>query len=57
MTVGSGKAQVTVDIKTVDEFVQHKVLPEFRPVVAMLRELMRECAPDASEIMSYGIPA
>ena len=27
------------------------------PVVAMLRELMRETAPDATEVMDYGIPA
>ena len=32
-------------------------LPEFQSVVAMLRELMREMAPDAQEIISYGIPA
>jgi hypothetical protein len=42
---------------TVDEFVQSRVLPEFRPVVAMIRELMRECAPQAQELVSYGIPA
>jgi hypothetical protein len=42
---------------TVDEFVQARVLPEFRPVVAMIRELMRECAPQAQELISYGIPA
>ena len=42
---------------TVDDFVQTKVLPEFRPVVAMIRELMKECAPNAKEIISYGIPA
>ena len=42
---------------TVDAFVQSKVLPEFRPVVEMIRELMREYAPEAKEIMSYGIPS
>jgi len=41
---------------TVDDFVNTKVLPEFRPVVEMLRRLMRENAPDAREFMSYGIP-
>jgi hypothetical protein len=40
----------------VDEFVKHKVLPEFHDVVAMLRELMRECAPHATEKISYGLP-
>jgi hypothetical protein len=42
---------------TVDEFVQNKVLPEFRPVVEMIRVLMKEHAPQAKEIMSYGIPS
>ncbi len=42
---------------TVDDFVKSRVLPELQPVVAMLRELMREAAPGAEEIMSYGIPA
>ena len=42
---------------TVDEFVQTKVLPEFWPVVALIRELMKECAPNAQEVISYGIPA
>jgi hypothetical protein len=42
---------------TVDEFVQTRVLPEFHPVVARLRELMKECAPNVTESISYGIPA
>ncbi len=42
---------------TVDDFVQAKVLPEFQPIVAMIRGLMRECAPEAKEVISYGIPA
>ena len=41
----------------VDEFVRTKVLPKYRDVVSMLRELMREVAPDAKEAISYGIPA
>ncbi len=41
---------------TVDEFVESKVLPEFRPVVAAIRSLMKACAPDAREVMSYGLP-
>lgn len=45
------------DIKEVDEFVQTKVLPEFRPIVEMLRQMMREVAPGAREVISYGIPA
>ena len=42
---------------TVDDFVKTKVLPEFQPIVAIIRELMKECAPEAKEIISYGIPA
>jgi hypothetical protein len=41
---------------TVDEFVEAKVAPQFRPVVAAIRGLMRECAPDAEEVISYGMP-
>src|SRR3990172_1029798 len=42
---------------TVDEFVETRVLPEYRPIVQLLRELMRQHAPQAAEIISYGIPA
>ena len=42
---------------TVDEFVQTNVLPEYRDIVTALRALMKECAPDAEEEISYGIPA
>jgi uncharacterized protein YndB with AHSA1/START domain len=42
---------------TVDEFVKTRVRPEFQPVVEMLRELMRETAPDIKEEIHYGIPA
>lgn len=41
---------------TVDEFVEKRVLPEYRDVVAELRRLMREYAPDATELISYGVP-
>jgi hypothetical protein len=40
----------------VDEFVQAKVLPELRPVVEEIHHLMKKCAPQAQEIISYGIP-
>lgn len=46
-----------LQIKTVEEFVQAKVLPEFHPVVALIREMMKEYAPEAQEIISYGIPS
>ena len=42
---------------TVDDFVITKVLPEFYPIVAMIRELMKEYAPEVQEIISYGIPS
>ena len=41
---------------TVDEFVASKMLPEFRPVVAAIRKVMKENAPGVSEVISYGIP-
>jgi hypothetical protein len=41
---------------TVDEFVKTKVEPEFRPVVAALRRLIKESAPYAKEAISYGMP-
>jgi hypothetical protein len=41
---------------TVDEFVESKVLPEYRPIVGAIRSLMKECAPKAAEVISYGIP-
>jgi hypothetical protein len=43
-------------VMTVDEFVESKVLPEFRPVVAAIRSLMKEAAPGAKEVISYGTP-
>ncbi len=42
-------------ITTIDEFLKYKVLPEHKPIVAMLRTMMRECAPGAREEISYGI--
>ena len=41
---------------TVDAFVSARVLPEFRPIVAKLRELMKAYQPEITELMSYGIP-
>ncbi len=45
------------DEVTVDEFVKTRVLPELQPVVAMIRDLMKEYAPEAKEMISYGLPA
>ncbi len=42
---------------TVDEFVEARVLPQYREVVALLRALMHEVAPDVTEAIHYGIPA
>lgn len=41
---------------TVDDYVNSKVLPEHRDTVAMLRALVRECAPQAEELISYRMP-
>lgn len=43
--------------EAVDEFVKTKVLPEHQPIVATLRTLMKEGAPEAAEVISYGSPA
>lgn len=40
----------------VDAFVKRKVLPEHRAVVALVRKLMRDAAPNAIESIYYGIP-
>jgi hypothetical protein len=42
---------------TVDEYVDTRIRPEQRAIVMMLRTLMRECAPHAQEMITYGIPA
>jgi hypothetical protein len=41
---------------TVDDFVARRVRPEYRDIVAELRQLMRKEAPDAREVISYGVP-
>jgi uncharacterized protein YdhG (YjbR/CyaY superfamily) len=41
----------------VDDFVKRRVQPEHQAVVALVRKLMRVLAPDATEVISYGIPA
>ncbi len=42
---------------SVDEYVRTKIRPEQQEIVAMLRKLMGELAPNAKEEISYGIPA
>jgi hypothetical protein len=44
-------------IATVDDFVNRKVTPEHRAIVAKLRALMKKHAPEAKEGVSYGILA
>src|SRR5687767_7721019 len=41
----------------VDKWVKARVLPQYHDIVAVIRQLMRESAPDAKEMISYGIPA
>lgn len=40
----------------VDAFVAERVLPEYHPVVARLRDAMRAAVPEAREEMRYGLP-
>ena len=37
--------------------MKRRVQPEHHAVVAVVRKLMRELAPDAKELITYGIPA
>ncbi|GGS24356.1 MULTISPECIES: DUF1801 domain-containing protein [Actinokineospora] len=39
---------------TVDEYIETRVAPAHRPTVAILRELMKQHAPDAQEVIAYG---
>ncbi|GAA2734935.1 DUF1801 domain-containing protein [Actinocorallia aurantiaca] len=41
----------------IDEYVVTRVAPVHRPTVAALRELMRQHAPEAREVIAYGSPA
>lgn len=40
----------------VDVFVKTKVPPEYRPIAARVRKIMREVSPQAVETFSYGMP-
>lgn len=40
---------------TVDSFIENRVQPEHREIVEALRKLMRETAPDAREVITYGV--
>src|SRR5258708_20421724 len=42
---------------TVDEYVKTNILPQHQDVVKAIRDLMRECAPNAKEYIAYGIPS
>jgi hypothetical protein len=44
-------------ITTVEDFLTHKVAPEHDAIIASLRELMKKYAPDANEVITYGILA
>jgi hypothetical protein len=41
----------------VEDFVKYRVMPEYQDIVAIIRQLMHEMAPDAREMISYGILA
>ncbi len=42
-------------ITTIDDFLKYRVLPEHKPIVVLLRTMMRQYAPGAREEISYGI--
>lgn len=44
----------TVDV---DEFVRTRVERGLRPIVAQLRRIIKEVAPQSEEVISHGIPA
>ncbi len=41
---------------TVDEFTETRIKPEQHDIVTALRALVRECAPDTTEMVSYDMP-
>ncbi len=41
---------------TVDAYIQTEILPQHHAIVNAIRELMRTCAPHATEYIAYGIP-
>ncbi|GAA4069641.1 DUF1801 domain-containing protein [Actinomadura miaoliensis] len=43
--------------QAVDEYVKDRVAPVHLPTVAALRELMKQHAPNAREVIAYGSPA
>jgi hypothetical protein len=46
---------MVMKITTIDEFIKQRVQPEHYEIVEMLRNLMRAVAPDAQEVVTYGI--
>jgi hypothetical protein len=42
-------------ITTVEQFLKHKVAREQKPIVAKIRKLMKKWAPEAKEVISYGV--
>jgi hypothetical protein len=41
--------------ETVEEFISERVQPEHHEIVRTLREIMAEIAPNAREVLTYGI--
>ncbi len=48
---------MAMKITTIDQFIRHRVQPEHREIVAFLRKLMRDVAPGAREVFTYGVLA
>jgi hypothetical protein len=41
--------------KTVDEYIADHIAPQHQPIVARLRDIMRDAVPDAAEVISYNM--
>ena len=48
---------MAMKITTIDQFINQRVQPEHRDIVDFLRKFMREVAPNAKEVVTYGILA
>ncbi|MGI8335887.1 DUF1801 domain-containing protein [Actinomadura scrupuli] len=43
--------------EAIDQYVKEQLQPEHQDIVAILRELMKACAPGSEEVIRYGSPA
>jgi hypothetical protein len=53
--VSQASTMETMKMTTVEEFIDQKVQPEHREIVDRLRKLMHDVAPNAEEVITYGI--